>query len=156
MHPIDAKLAELNITLPQPPKPVASYVPAVVTGNHVVISGQLPFRDGELVATGPAPSAVDEATAQDAARQCAINALAVLHREIGGDWSRLRKIVRLGVFVQSDDGFGGQPQIANGASDLLGELFGDIGRHARTAVGVNALPLNATVEVEMTAEIQAG
>lgn len=154
MHPIETKLKELNLALPVPPKPVASYVPAARVGDLVYVSGQLPMKDGQLIAVGPAPSAVPVEQAQAAAKQCALNALAIVHAEIGGDWSRLVRVVRLGVFVQCDDGFAQQPQIANGASDLLQQLLGEAGRHARAAVGTNALPLNATVEVEMIAQVR--
>jgi enamine deaminase RidA (YjgF/YER057c/UK114 family) len=154
MHDITAKLKELNLTLPTPPKPVASYVPAVRVGDLVYVSGQLPMKDGQLLATGKAPTQVSVEQAQAAARQCALNALAIVHTEIGGDWSRLIRVVRLGVFVQCDDTFAQQPQVANGASDLLQQLLGDAGRHARAAVGVNALPLNAVVEVELLAQVR--
>jgi enamine deaminase RidA (YjgF/YER057c/UK114 family) len=100
------------------------------------------------------PSAVDETQATECARQCVLNGLAILKAELGGDWSRLVRVVRVGAFVQSDDGFGGQPQIANGASDLLVQLLGDAGKHARAAVGANALPLNAPVEIEFTFEVR--
>ncbi len=149
-----AKLKSLGLELPAAPKPVAVYVPAVRTGNLVVISGQLPFKDGKLLATGPVPSKVSLEAAQHAARQCALNALAVVGDQIAGDWSRLVRIVRLGVFVASDDAFTDQPKVANGASELIGELLGEPGRHARAAVGVNTLPLGATVEVEMMAEVR--
>lgn len=153
MHPIESRLNELNLVLPVPPKPVASYVPAARVGDLVYVSGQLPMRDGQLMAVGPLPSAVSVEQAQAAARQCALNALAIVHAEIGGDWSKLVRVVRLGVFVQCENGFAQQPQVANGASDLLQQLLGESGRHARAAVGVNALPLNATVEVELLAQV---
>lgn len=148
------RLAELGITLPQPPKPVATYIPAVRTGSLVYISGQVPFRDGQVICIGPVPSAVSLETARDAARQCCLNALSILQEQCQGDLSRVRRIVRLGVFVCSDPGFTEQPKVANGASELLVDIFGEIGRHARAAVGSVALPLGATVEVEMIAEIE--
>ena len=151
---IHAKLKSLDLPLPPAPKPVAAYVPAVRTGNLVFVSGQLPMRDGKLMATGPVPSAVKLDDAQLAARQCALNALAILDEQLSGDWSRLVRIVRLGVFVSSDDAFTDQPKVANGASEFLGQLLGDAGRHARAAVGVNVLPLGATVEVELIAEVR--
>ena len=150
---IHAKLASLGHKLPAAPKPVATYVPAVRTGNLVLVSGQLPMSEGQLMAKGPVPSAVTVEAAQAAARQCALNALAILGDQLGNDWSRLVRIVRLAVFVQSDDGFTEQSKVANGASDFLGQLLGPAGQHARVAVGVNALPLGATVEVELTAEV---
>lgn len=151
---IESKLAELGLVLPAAPKPVAAYVPCVRTGNLVVISGQLPFAAGQLLAVGRVPSKVDLDQAQECARQCVLNGLAVLKAEIAGDWSRLVRVVRIGAFVQSDDGYGGQPQVANGASELLVKLLGDAGKHARAAVGVNALPLDAPVEIEFTFEIK--
>lgn len=150
---IESKLANLGLSLPTPPKPVAAYIPCVRTGNLVVVSGQLPMAAGQLLATGRVPSVVDLEQAQECARQCVLNGLAILKAELDGDWSGLVKVVRVGVFVQSDDGFSEQPQVANGASQLLVDILGDAGRHARAAVGVNALPLNAPVEVEFTFEV---
>lgn len=150
---IESKLAELGLILPAAPKPVAAYVPCVRTGNLVVVSGQLPFAAGQLLAVGPVPSKVDLDQAQECARQCVLNGLANLKAELDGDWSRLVRVVRVGAFVQSDDGYGGQPQVANGASELLVKLLGDAGKHARAAVGVNALPLDAPVEIEFTFEV---
>ena len=148
------RLGELGVSLPAAPRPVASYVPAVRSGDLVFVSGQIPMRDGKLLAIGPVASQVSPEAAREAARQCAINALAVLAEALGGDLDRVRRIVRLGVFVASDRGFEGQPQVANGASDLLVEVFGEAGRHARAAVGSIALPLGATVELEMVAEVK--
>ncbi len=150
---VEARLKELGWMLPASPKPIAAYVPAVRTGNLLWISGQLPLCDGKLLATGPVGSAVSLEQAQRAAAQCAVNALAIVHAECAGDWSRLQRIVRLGVFVQCGAGYGEQPKVANGASELLVQVLGDVGRHARAAVGVNALPLNATVELEMVVEL---
>jgi len=152
-NPHDA-LAGLGLALPPAPKPVAAYVPAVRSGNLVFVSGQLPFADGALLATGPVPSKVSVEDAQKAARQCALNALSVLADQLGGDLSRVVRIVRLGVFVQSDDRFDGQPKVANGASEFMQQVFGEAGRHARAAVGTNALPLDASVEVEVLAEVR--
>jgi enamine deaminase RidA (YjgF/YER057c/UK114 family) len=151
---IEAKLQELNLSLPTPPKPVASYVPCVRTGNLVVVSGQLPSVDGKLLCTGKVPSAVDLDRAQQCARQCVLNGLANLKAELGGDWSKLVRVVRVGGFVACDDDYTAQPQVINGASDLLVQLLGDAGRHARAAVGVNALPLGAPVEIEFTFEVR--
>lgn len=150
---IEARLAELGLILPAAPKPVAAYVPCVRTGNLVIVSGQLPFAAGKLLMTGRVPSVVDLEQAQECARQCVLNGLAILKAELEGDWSRLVRVVRVGAFIQSDDGYGGQPQVANGASELLVALLGDAGKHARAAVGVNALPLDAPVEIEFTFEI---
>lgn len=151
---IHAKLASLNLKLPAAPKPVAAYVPAVRTGNLVFVAGQLPMSEGQLIAKGPVPSAVTLEQGQAAARQCALNALAIVGDQIGGDWSRFVRIVRLGVFVASDNSFTDQPKVANGASELMGQIFGDAGQHARAAVGVNVLPLGASVEVELVAEVR--
>jgi enamine deaminase RidA (YjgF/YER057c/UK114 family) len=151
---IESKLAELGLVLPVAPKPVAAYVPCVRTGNLVVVSGQLPFAAGQLLAVGPVPSKVDLDQAQECARQCVLNGLSILKAELEGDWSRLARVVRVGAFIQSDSGYGGQPQVANGASELLVKLLGDAGKHARAAVGVNALPLDAPVEIEFTFEIK--
>lgn len=151
---IHAKLATLGLKLPVAPKPVAAYVPAVRTGNLIVVAGQLPLIEGKIIATGRVPSAVTLEQAQAAARQCALNALAAVGDVIGGDWSKLVRVVRVGVFVASDNDFFEQPKVANGASELLGQVFGDAGRHARAAVGVNVLPLNAPVEVELMVEVR--
>jgi enamine deaminase RidA (YjgF/YER057c/UK114 family) len=148
---IQARLAERGLKLPVAPKPVAAYVPAV---HLVFVSGQLPMLEGKLLAQGAVPTVVSVAQGKAAAQQCALNALAVLGDQIGGDWSRLVRIVRLGVFVASADSFADQAQVANGASELLADLFGDAGRHARAAVGVNALPLGATVELELLAQVK--
>ena len=118
------------------------------------VSGQLPFKDGKLLCVGAVPGVVTAEAAAEGARQCAINALAVLREACGGDLDRVTQIVRLGVFVLSADGFDGQPKVANGASELMAAVFGEAGRHARAAVGANALPLNATVEVELLAEVR--
>lgn len=150
------RLAELGITLPEPPRPVAAYVPAVRTGSLIYISGQIPILDGKLVATGPVPSKVTLEEATLAARRCAINGLAVLAGMLDGDLDRVEQIVRLGVFVCSDPGFTDQPKVANGASTLMQEVFGDPrGRHARAAVGSVALPLGASVEVEMLVAVRS-
>ena len=148
------KLAAMGLTLPAAPKPVAAYVPAVRTGNLIFISGQLPLANGQLLATGPVPSKVTPEAAQAAARQCALNLLAILGDQIAGDFSRVVRVVRLGVFVQCDDGYGGQPAIANGASELLVALLGEAGKHARAATGTNSLPLNATVEIDAVIEVR--
>ena len=150
---VDAKLKEMGLTLPPAPKPVAAYVPAVRTGQLLFVSGQLPVTDGKLLATGPVPSAVPIADAQTAAQQATLNALAIVQDQISGDWSKLARIVHLRVFVQCDDDFDQPHIVANGASELLEQLLGQAGRHARAAVGVNALPLNATVELELIAEL---
>jgi enamine deaminase RidA (YjgF/YER057c/UK114 family) len=154
MQTVDKTLESLGLAWPEPPRPVASYVPIVRSGSLLFVSGQLPFRDGKLLAVGKVPSVVGIESAQLAAKQCVLNALSLVRAALGGDWSRFVRVVRLGVFVQSLDGFPDQPKVANGASDLLVALLGEAGRHARAAVGVNALPLDATVEVEMVVEVR--
>ena len=147
---IRARLKTLGLTLPEAAKPLASYVPAVASGDLVFVSGQLPVADGRLQAVGAVPSAVGLEAARSAAARCALNGLAAIDHVIDGDWSRFRQVVRLGVFVLSDAGFTEQSKVADGASEFLAQVFGDQGRHARVAVGAAALPLGATVELEMT------
>ncbi|MGC5076865.1 RidA family protein [Agrococcus sp. DT81.2] len=148
---IAQRIRDLGFELPAVVPPVASYVPAVASGRLVFTSGQLPMVDGALPRTGKVGGEVsaDEATAD--ARQCALNALAAIDAEIGS-LDRITRIVKVVGFVASAEGFHGQPGVINGASNLLGEIFGDAGRHARSAVGVAELPLGAPVEVEVIAE----
>jgi enamine deaminase RidA (YjgF/YER057c/UK114 family) len=148
-----ARLAELGLTLPTVAAPVAAYVPTVRTGNLVWTSGQLPFVDGALAITGKVGAEVEAARAQELARTCALNALAAIAAEIG-DLDRVRRVVKVVGFVASAPGFFGQPGVINGASELLGQVFGDAGRHARSAVGVAVLPLDAPVEVEVVVEVE--
>ncbi|MBX3443445.1 MAG: RidA family protein [Planctomyces sp.] len=147
----ESRLEELKIILPEAPKPVAAYVPAVRTGDLVFVSGQLPLAMGSMT-TGKVPSKVSVEAGAEAARACLLNSLAVL-RDVIGNLSKLRRVVRIGVFVQCDSDFTEQALVANGASELLQRIFGDIGRHARTTIGVPALPLNASVEVEAVYEV---
>lgn len=149
---VQEKLAQLGLSLPPAPTPVGSYVPFVRTGNLVFTSGQLPTKDGKLQATGKVGKDVGVEQAAEAARTAVMNAVAQVAGAAGG-LDRIRRIVRLGVFVNSADGFTEQPKVANGASDLLVSIFGEAGKHARSAVGCNELPLNAAVEIEMTAEV---
>ncbi len=148
-----ARLESLGLELPAAPKPVAAYVPAVHSGNVIYVSGQLPLQDGKLLATGPVPSMVSLDAARAAARQCVLGALAIVDDQLGGEWSRFVRVIRLGAFVCSDRSFTEQHLVANGASELLGELLGEAGRHARAAVGVIALPLGATVAIELAVEV---
>ncbi|MCD2315149.1 RidA family protein [Sphingomonas sp. IC-11] len=143
---IDQKLAELGLSLPTAAAPVATYVPAVEAGGLLHVSGQLPFRDGKVV-TGQLGGDLDVAAGQEAAKLCALMVVAQAKAALG-DLSRVARIVKLGVFVNSAPGFGDQPEVANGASDLMVALFDDAGKHARAAVGVAALPRNAAVEVD--------
>ena len=146
-----AKLAELGLTLPKVVPPLASYVPAVQTGNYVYVSGQLPLVDGKLPHTGKVGAEVTAEQATDLARLCALNALAAVESLVG--LGRVVKIVKVSGFVASAPGFTGQPAVINGASNLFGDVFGEQGRHARSAVGVAELPLNAPVEVEIIVEV---
>lgn len=150
---IETRLAELGITLPQPMAPIANYVPWVITGNLVVVSGQVPAVDGKIAVTGRVGAEVTAENAKAAARQCLINVLVHLKGACGGDLDRVRRVVRLGGFIASASGFTGQAQVMNGASDLAVAVFGEAGRHARTTIGVPALPADAAVEVEGLFEI---
>lgn len=151
---LESKLAELGLALHEAPRPIAAYLPAVRTGNLVLVSGQLPLTGQTLLAQGKVPRDVPVDQAQAAAVQCVLNGLSILKAELGGELSKLKRVVRLGVFVQSTDDFSQQSVVANGASELLERLLGPAGRHARAAVGVNALPLNAAVEIEFVFEVE--
>jgi enamine deaminase RidA (YjgF/YER057c/UK114 family) len=148
----EEKLAELGLTVPEVAKPVASYIPAVRSGSYVYTSGQLPMREGQLLATGKVGGEVGHEEAEECARQCALNAIAAVRAEIG-ELSAVKRVVKVVAFVASTPDFTGQPGVANGASELLGQVFGEAGRHARSAVGVPVLPLDAPVEVEMIVEV---
>lgn len=148
---IQDKLQELGITLPAPPKPVGAYLPCVRAGNLLFVSGQIPLVDGALQRSGKVDRDVSTEEGSELARQAALNALAVISGELGG-LERVKQVVRLGVYVASSVDFTDQPKVANGASNLLADIFGDAGRHARFAVGVAELPLGSPVELEMTVE----
>jgi enamine deaminase RidA (YjgF/YER057c/UK114 family) len=150
---VAARLAELGLELPAVAAPVAAYVPAVRTGDLVYTSGQLPFVAGQLAATGKVGDAVEPDTAKDLARTCALNALAAVDGLVGLD--AVVRVVKVVGFVASAPGFTGQPGVVNGASELFGDVFGDAGRHARSAVGVAELPLDAPVEVELIVQVGA-
>lgn len=145
------RLAELGIKLPGVAAPLAAYVPAVRSGSHVYTSGQLPFVDGTLVATGKVGAEVSPEEAKDLARVCILNALAAVDAAVGID--SVVRIVKVVGFVASAEGFTGQPAVVNGASELLGEVFGDAGKHARSAVGVAELPIGSPVEIELIVEV---
>jgi enamine deaminase RidA (YjgF/YER057c/UK114 family) len=149
---VSSRLAELGIELPAVAAPLASYVPATRSGSYVYTSGQLPLVGGELIAAGKVGSDIDEATAHECARMCILNAIAAAAETAGGV-DRILRIVKVVGFVASDPSFSGQPAVINGASDLLGEIFGDAGVHARSAVGVAVLPKDAPVEIEMIVEV---
>lgn len=144
---IDRKLEELGLALPEAAAPVAAYVPVVEAGGLLHVSGQLPFKDGAVM-TGRAGDDRDLAYAQEAAQRCGLMLVAQIKKHLGGDLSRIERVVKLGVFVNSAGSFTDQPEVANGASELMQALFGESGRHARAAVGVPALPRGAVVEVD--------
>ena len=148
-----ARLAELGIRLPAVAAPVAAYVPAVRSGQLVYTSGQLPFVDGGLRRTGKVGGSVDAEDAAHDAKLCALNALAAVDELVGLD--EVARVVRVVGYVASAEGFTGQPRVVNGASELLGRIFGEAGRHARSAIGVAELPLGAPVEVELTVELRS-
>ena len=148
---IEKKLQTLNIELPTLPKPVGSYIPVVQSGHLLFVSAQIPIRDGNVLFTGKLGADLDVPTGQEAAKLCVLNALAALKAELAS-LDKIKRIVRVEVYVNSAAGFTDQPKVANGASDFLVELFGPAGRHSRTAIGVAELPLNAAVELTMIAE----
>ena len=149
-----ARLQELGLELPDVPEPAGTYVPATRAGNLIFTAGQLPLEAGELLTTGKVGDAVSDEEAYRAARLCALNALAAAATEAGG-LDRIHRVVKVTGFVASAPGFNAQPQVLNGASDLIGQVFGEAGLHARSAVGVAELPLDAPVEVEIVAELEA-
>ncbi|MDI2099257.1 RidA family protein [Ruicaihuangia caeni] len=148
---IAERMRELGLELPAVVTPLAAYVPAVVSGHLVFTAGQLPMRDGALMATGKVGAEVTPEVANECARVAALNALAAVHAAIGS-LDRITRIVKVVGFVASVPTFTGQPGVINGASELLGEIFGEVGKHARSAVGVPVLPLDAPVEVELVVE----
>ncbi|WP_394940058.1 RidA family protein [Psychromicrobium sp. YIM B11713] len=150
---VERRLDELGRTLPPVPAPVAAYVPAVISGNHVFTSGQLPTVAGKLTASGKVGAEVSAEDAKECAALCAVNALAAV-KSVIGDLDRITRVVKVVGFVSSDPAFTAQPAVINGASELLGQALGDAGVHARSAVGVSVLPLDAPVEVELIVEFQ--
>ena len=148
----EERLAELGLSVPEVAKPVAAYVPTVRTGSYIFTSGQLPLREGQLITTGKVGDEVTPEEAVECARQCALNAIAAVRAEVG-ELTRVKKIVKMVAFVASTPDFTGQPGVANGASELFGEVFGEAGQHARSAVGVPVLPLDAPVELELIVEV---
>ncbi len=148
----EQKIKELGIEVPEAPKPLAAYIPVIRTGNLVLTAGQLPMQDGELKYKGKTGFDVTTDQAQEAAKMCALNCLSVIKSEIGS-LDLIKRIVKLAVFVNSADGFTDQPKVANGASEFIVQIFGDSGKHVRAAVGVNELPIDAAVEIEMIVEV---
>ncbi len=150
---IDARLSELGIELPEAAPAVANYVPYVRSGNLVFVSGQVTMWNGELRYLGKLGDDIDLETGYEAARLCGLNLIAQVRRALGGDLDLLKRVVKLGGFVNSTSDFTDQPKVVNGASDLMVEVFGDAGRHARFAVGVPSLPLGVAVEVDGVFEV---
>ena len=150
---IDARLKELGISIPEAPAPAANYVPFTTSGNLVFVAGQVPFVDGKLTKTGRVGEDASVEDGHEQARICAINLIAQVKVACGGDLDRVRRVVKLGGFVASASDFTGQPAVVNGASDLMVDVFGDAGKHARFAVGANVLPLGCVVEIDGIFEI---
>ncbi len=150
---IEEKINQLGFMLPTAPKPLASYIPAIQTGDLVFTAGQLPIKDGVLAFKGKLGKELSEDVGKEAAQLCALNCLSVIKNEIGS-LDKIDKVIKLTVFVSSSDGFINHPQVANGASDLIREIFGENGKHVRSAVGVAELPLNAPVEIEMIVKVK--
>lgn len=147
----EQKISELGLTLPSVAPPAGSYLPSITSGNLVFTAGQIPLVEGKLAATGKVGSEISLDKAQELARICLLNGLAAVKSELG-DLQRVKRIVKIVGFVSSDPSFTQQPQVINAASDLLAEIFGEAGRHARSAVGVSVLPLDAPVEIELIVE----
>ncbi|HKI77611.1 MAG TPA: RidA family protein [Ignavibacteriaceae bacterium] len=150
---IEEKIKELGLEVPEAAKPLAAYIPAIRMDNLVMTSGQLPTVKGELKFKGKVGKDITEEEGKQAAEICALNCLGAIKRVIG-DLDKIEQIVKLTAFVNSADGFTAQPKVANGASELLGKIFGDNGKHARSAVGVNELPIDAPVEIEMIVKLK--
>jgi len=148
MNSIESRLAELGIALPQPPKPIANYVPYVLAGGLLTVSGQIPIKDGQLMYPGKLGDEVDIEQGQMAARLALVNLLAQVKIACDGDLGRVVRVVRLGGFIAATSNFSGHAQVMNGASDLIVDIFGEPGKHARSTVGVSSLPVNAAVEIE--------
>ncbi len=149
---IEEKLESLSISLPTPPKPAGSYIPVVVSKSWAFVSGQIPIKDGKVAFTGKVPSVQSIENAQEAAKLCAINALAQLKAELG-NLDKIQKIVKVSGYVNSEQNFSEHPKVINAASDFLYKVFGEKGKHTRIAIGANSLPLDSTVELDMIVEI---
>ncbi|MDX3078001.1 RidA family protein [Streptomyces sp. NPDC088354] len=153
MSAVEQRLVDLGLTLPEVAAPLAAYVPAVLSGSYVFTAGQLPLVDGKLTTCGKVGAEVTPEQARELARTCALNALAAV-KSVAGDLDRVKRVVKVVGFVASAPDFTGQPGVVNGASELLGQVLGDAGVHARSAVGVAVLPLDAPVEVEIQVELE--
>ncbi|MAU27936.1 MAG: hypothetical protein CMJ07_01965 [Pelagibacterales bacterium] len=154
MNIIDEKIQSLGIKLPSSPKPAANYIPYVISNNLIFIAGQVPFENGEIKHTGKVGENINIDKAKTIARTCGLNIISVLKDALDGDLSRVTKCVKLGIFVACTNDFHNQPEVANGASDLMVEIFGEAGKHARFAVGTNSLPRNVPVEVDAVFEFK--
>ena len=150
---IEDKIKELGFTLPETPKPLAAYIPAIRTGDYVYTSGQVPFADGKLKYAGKIGFDLSIEEGQKAAELCALNALSTI-KSVIGDLNKIEQIIKVTVFVNSADAFTDQPKVANGASEFLGKIFGEAGKHVRSAVGVNELPIDSAVEIEMIVKVK--
>ena len=150
---IEQKIKELGYSLPETSKPLAAYIPALKTGNFVFTSGQVPISEGKLLYAGKVGSDLSIEEGQKAAVICALNGLSAI-KEVIGDLNKIEQVVKVTVFVNSADGFTDQPKVANGASEFLVKIFGEAGKHTRSAVGVSELPINAAVEIEMIVKVK--
>ncbi len=150
----EEKIKKMGITIPEVVKPLAAYIPAMLVGNLVMTSGQVPISDGKVKYVGKVGNDLSEDEGKDAAKLCALNCLSAI-KSVIGNLDKIKRVVKLTVFVSSAEGFTSQPKVANGASEFIGEIFGDAGKHVRSAVGVSELPLNSAVEIEMIVEIQS-
>jgi enamine deaminase RidA (YjgF/YER057c/UK114 family) len=150
----EAKIKQLGITIPEPVKPLAAYIPAMQVGSLVMTSGQVPISAGIVKYQGKVGRELSEEDGKDAAKLCAINCLSAV-KSVIGSLDKIKRVLKLTVFIASAEGFTAQPKIANGASELIGEIFGEAGKHVRSAVGVSELPLNSAVEIEMIVEIKS-
>jgi len=150
----EEKIKQLGITIPEPVKPLAAYIPAMQVGNLVMTSGQVPISAGVVKYQGKVGKDLSEEEGKEAAKLCAINCLSAV-KSVIGNLDKIKRILKLTVFIASAEGFTAQPKVANGASELIGEIFGDAGKHVRSAVGVSELPLNSAVEIEMIVEMKS-
>ena len=150
---IENKINELGFNLPEPPKPLAAYIPAILNGNLVITAGQIPIKDGKILYSGKVGKDLSEDEGRKAAEICALNCLSAVKGVIG-DLNKIEQVIKLTVYVNSADGFTNQPGVANGASELIERIFGRKGSHVRSAVGVNELPKNCAVEIEMIVKVR--
>ncbi len=150
----EEKIKQLGITIPDPVKPLAAYIPAMQVGNLVMTSGQVPIANGAVKFHGKVGRDLTEDKGRDAAKLCAINCLSAV-KSVIGNLDKIKRVLKLTVFIASAEGFTAQPKVANGASEFIGEIFGEAGKHVRSAVGVSELPLNSAVEIEMIVEVKS-